>query len=222
MYGRPAGSPYGSTYGNTYGSSMYGSSPYGVGGMYGSGMYGGGSMYGSSPYSSSLYNSSSMYGGGMYGGLYNRGMGSNMGMYSSPYGSGYSGYGIPNSMGMPGNLQGPLGAPGNMIQPPRTKWQMTLDSLHGLMTFFGRISMLMDENAHAVHFFITALLQLLDRASFLWGEIARFVLRLLGYRKPLARPGSVGASMGETQKGAVAVVPQRDAVNDLERVWKGN
>jgi hypothetical protein len=51
-----------------------------------------------------------------------------------------------------------------------------------MMHFFGRISFLMDENAHAVHFFITALLQMLDRASFLWGEIARFVLRVLGYK----------------------------------------
>ena len=31
------------------------------------------------------------------------------------------------------------------------------------MHFFGRLSFLVDENAHAVHFFISALLQLLDR-----------------------------------------------------------
>ena len=34
------------------------------------------------------------------------------------------------------------------------------------MHFFGRLSFLVDENAHAVHFFVTALLQLLDR----WAE----------------------------------------------------
>ena len=31
------------------------------------------------------------------------------------------------------------------------------------MHFFGRLSFLVDENAHAVHFFVSALLQLLDR-----------------------------------------------------------
>lgn len=178
-----------------------------------------------------MYNSSGMYGiggmgGGMYGGMYNRGMGSSVGMYNSPYGSGYSGYGIPSSIGPPGQqMQGPPGGPGAMMQPTRTRWQMTLDSLHGLMTFFGRISMLMDENAHAVHFFITALLQMLDRASFLWGEIARFVLRLLGYRKPLNRPGGVPQGE-EVSKGAAVWSPgvpraPRAAGNDLERVWDG-
>lgn len=242
MYGRPAGSGYGgaygnSMYGNTYGNSMYGSCPYGTGGMYGSGMYGGSSMYGSSPYgASSMYNSSGMYGAGMggsgmYGGLYNRGLGgSGAGMYNSPYGTGYSGYGIPSSIGPLGEhqMQGRPGAPGNMMPPPRTRWQMTLDSLHGLMTFFGRISMLMDENAHAVHFFITALLQMLDRASFLWGEIARFVLRLLGYRKPLDRSGGVPPG-GPVAKGGTGGVPgpgvpgaPTAAGNDLEGVWKGN
>ena len=33
------------------------------------------------------------------------------------------------------------------------------------MHFFGRLSFLVDENAHAVHFFIAALLQLLDRCQ---------------------------------------------------------
>ncbi len=33
----------------------------------------------------------------------------------------------------------------------------------GVVHFFGRLSFLVDENAHAVHFFISALLQLLDR-----------------------------------------------------------
>lgn len=31
------------------------------------------------------------------------------------------------------------------------------------MGFFGRLSFLIDENAHAVHFFVSALLQMLDR-----------------------------------------------------------
>jgi hypothetical protein len=36
----------------------------------------------------------------------------------------------------------------------------------------------------AVHFFITALLQLFDRAGCLYAELARFVLRLLGFNPP--------------------------------------
>jgi peroxin-13 len=36
----------------------------------------------------------------------------------------------------------------------------------------------------AVHFFITALLQLCDRAGCLYAELARFVLKLLGYNPP--------------------------------------
>ena len=31
--------------------------------------------------------------------------------------------------------------------------------IHGVMTGFGRLSILVDENTHAFHFFITALLQ---------------------------------------------------------------
>jgi peroxin-13 len=55
------------------------------------------------------------------------------------------------------------------------------------MMFFGRLSFLVDENAHAVHFFITALLQMLDRAGSLYGEIARFILRVIFRRK--RKPG---------------------------------
>ncbi len=35
----------------------------------------------------------------------------------------------------------------------------------GVVHFFGRLSFLVDENAHAVHFFVHALLQLLDRRA---------------------------------------------------------
>lgn len=47
-------------------------------------------------------------------------------------------------------------------QPP-SAWQHLLHGIGGVMHFFGRLSFLVDENAHAVHFFISALLQLLDR-----------------------------------------------------------
>lgn len=43
--------------------------------------------------------------------------------------------------------------------------------MHGVMTGFGRLSILVDENTHAFHFFITALLQV--RAIFhLSGQLA--------------------------------------------------
>jgi peroxin-13 len=38
-----------------------------------------------------------------------------------------------------------------------------LHAVGGVVHFFGRLSFLVDENAHAMHFFISALLQLLDR-----------------------------------------------------------
>lgn len=48
-------------------------------------------------------------------------------------------------------------------QPP-SAWQHMLHVVGGIMHFFGRLSFLVDENAHAVHFFVSALLQLLDRS----------------------------------------------------------
>ena len=49
-------------------------------------------------------------------------------------------------------------------QPP-SAWQAMLQAISGIVHFFGRLSFLVDENAHAVHFFISALLQLLDRCT---------------------------------------------------------
>jgi hypothetical protein len=40
-----------------------------------------------------------------------------------------------------------------------------LHMVGGVVHFFGRLSFLVDENAHAVHFFVHALLQLLDRRA---------------------------------------------------------
>lgn len=57
----------------------------------------------------------------------------------------------------------------------------------------GRISFLVDENTQALHFFITAMLQLFDRAGTLYGELARFVLRILGIRsRKRGGPGKAG------------------------------
>ena len=97
-----------------------------------------------------------------------------------------------------------------------------MHSLHNLMTFFGRISFLMDENAHAVHFFITALLQLLDRASFLWGEVARFVLRILGYKFSFGTARSQGDLAKTTDaSGSDAAPALASGVAALESAWTG-
>ena len=69
----------------------------------------------------------------------------------------------------PGVLTRPLNCPGapfdpaNPPPPPPSAWQSMLHAISGIVHFFGRLSFLVDENAHAVHFFIAALLQLLDR-----------------------------------------------------------
>jgi peroxin-13 len=160
------GSAYG--YSRPYGSGMYGSGMYGSGmygsGMYGSGMYGSG-MYGSGMYGSGMYGSG-MYGSGMYGsGIYGSGM----------YGSGM--YGRP-MLGSYGQQACDPSNPG-----PPSAWHAMLGGIGGIMHFFGRLSFLVDENAHAVHFFISALLQLLDRFGSLYGELARFILRLIGVKQ---------------------------------------
>jgi peroxin-13 len=120
-------------------------------------------MYGSSMYGGGY--GSSMYGGG--GGMYGGGM----------YGSGMYGGGM---------YSGGPGAPPGFEAPPAppSAWQAALGAIGGVVHFFGRLSFLVDENAHAVHFFVSALLQLLDRAGSLYGELARFILRVVFKRRP--------------------------------------
>eukprot|EP00798_Chlamydomonas_sp_ICE-L_P025933 gene25933-11612_t len=197
------GSPYGgmgSSYGGGMGQSGYGSSMYGGGGGYGgmgSSMYGSGAGMGSGMYGggSSMYGGSGMYGGGssmMGGGMY----GGNGGMM----GGGMGGYGG----GMMGGGMGPMGPmdPNNPPPAPPSAWQNMLGGINNIMMFFGRLSFLVDQNAHAVHFFISALLQLLDRAGSLYAEVARFILRIL-FRKTAKESAAVkelltspGASRG--------------------------
>lgn len=179
----------------------------GAGSMYG----GGGGMYGSSM-GSSMYGSGGMYGtGGMYGGgsMYGSGVG---GMYGGGLGGIAGGFGMqPPGMPMDPNMPPPAGPP--------SAWQAMLAGINGVVQFFGRLSFLVDENAHAVHFFISALLQLLDRAGFLYGEIARFVLRVI-FRKrrslkglpPGAAAAAVGGKMGlpapqQQQPGGMLALP---------------
>jgi len=118
------------------------------------------------------------YGGGMggYGGGYG-GMGGGMGGMGGMMGQG----------GM-GGMQGMGGFdpndPNSMPGPPPSGWQKIMQGLSGIVQFFGKIAWLVDENSQALHFFMTALLQLLDRAGVLYGELARFVMRILGFKVP--------------------------------------
>ena len=102
-----------------------------------------------------MYGAGGMYGGGMYGG--GPGMMGNAAMMD------------PNNAGPP--------------QPPPA-WQRALASLSSAVAAFSRVAFLVDENTQALHFFVESLLGLFDRAGALYGELARFVLRLLGYKSP--------------------------------------
>ncbi|XP_023539445.1 peroxisomal membrane protein 13-like [Cucurbita pepo subsp. pepo] len=161
------GGAYGSTMNNSlYGSGMHGSSSY-AGGMYGGGMYGN-SMYRGG------YGSSGMYGGGMY----NSGFGGPMGGYGMGMGGPYGGQD-------PNNPYGPPSSPPGF-------WMSFLRVMHGVVNCFGRISVLIDQNTQAFHMFMSALLQLFDRSGMLYGELARFVLRLLGIKTKPRKVGQVG------------------------------
>jgi len=160
----------------------------------GYGGYGGGTMYGSSGYGygNSMYGNSGMYGGYGYGG--GNSMYGNSGMYGS---SGYYGarpmYGGAGPMyGGVGPMYGGMGAP--VMDGASSPWQAMLGGIGSMVHFFGRLSFLVDENAHAVHFFISALLQLLDRFGSLYGELARFILRLLGFRRKEAGKEEEGST----------------------------
>ncbi|KAJ4968496.1 hypothetical protein NE237_015197 [Protea cynaroides] len=169
---RPWEQNYGSSYGgynsglnynSGYGSGSYGSYN-GIGGAYG-GVSGG--LYGNSMYRGGYGGLSG--GSGMYGG----------GMYNGGFGGPMGGYGM--GMGGPVGDQDPNNPYGAPPSPPGF-WISFLRVMQGVVTCFGRISMLIDQNTQAFHMFMTALLQLFDRSGMLYGELARFVLRLLGIR----------------------------------------
>lgn len=161
--GYGSGLNYNSGYGSgTYGSGMYGSSYGGMGGSFGGGLYGN-SMYRGGY--GGLYGGSSMYGGGMH----NSGFGGPMGNYGMGMGMDPYGEQDPNN---------PYGGPPS----PPGFWISFLRVMQGVVNFFGRVSILIDQNTQAFHMFMTALLQLFDRSGMLYGELARFVLRLLGIK----------------------------------------
>lgn len=129
------------------------------------------------------------------------GMYGNAGMYGTTYGPHPNLGGYQDSLygrQYPGQFSLMGGPPGGFVPPynpdgieryggSSSAWQAMLGGIGGIVHFFGRLSFLVDENAHAIHFFMTALLQLLDRIGYLYGELARFVLRILGVR---TKPGN--------------------------------
>ncbi|KAK4782113.1 hypothetical protein SAY86_016215 [Trapa natans] len=189
----------GSTYGgygtglninSGYGSGMYGSSIGGYGGSYGGGMYGSGMYRGGY---GGLYGGSGMYGG--YGG----------GMYGNSFGSPMGGYG----MGMGPYGPDPNNPDGGPPSPPGF-WISFLRVMEGVVTFFGRVAMLIDQNTQAFHMFISALLQLFDRSGMLYGELARFVFGILGIRTkakkfhpPQGHNGLPGAPMPQSRQNCI-------------------
>ncbi|KAL0460401.1 UNVERIFIED_CONTAM: Peroxisomal membrane protein 13 [Sesamum latifolium] len=170
---------YGSTYGG-YGSGMNYNSGYGSG-MYGS--YGGmGGTYGGGLYGNNMYRGGygGLYGGGMYGGEC-------MVVVLGFDGRLWNGHGGPFGE----DPTTPFGAPPS----PPGFWISLMRVMQGVVTFFGRVAMLIDQNTQAFHMFMAALLQLFDRSGMLYGELARFVLRILGVKtkpKKVHPPGMEG------------------------------
>lgn len=207
------GSGYGNSYSNGYGGSSYGNHNGGYGGSaYGRAGFGNSSMYGNSSLSGGYGGMGNSYGG--YGGGMNSSMYGNNGMYG---GSGGMGMGYGQRQGPPGGMMGALeGA----LRPPRA-WEVMLRGLHGIMNGFGRLSFLVDENTAAMHFFISALLTLCDRAGTLYGELARFILRLLGWNRHkkmlnnqqvMAPAGSPPQFQPQHQPGNVQLTPGQQAL----------
>ncbi|XP_071690063.1 peroxisomal membrane protein 13-like isoform X2 [Rutidosis leptorrhynchoides] len=198
------------TYGNTYGG-------------YGAGTYGSyGGLGGTGSYNTGLYGSN-MYGGG-YGGLYG-GAGGGMygggGMYNNNFGGPMGAYGM--GSGGPFGDQDPNNPFGAPSSPPGF-WMSLMRVMHGVVTFFGRVAILIDENAQAFHMFMSALLQLFDRSGMLYGELARFVFRLFGIRTSSRRnkiqpPGHVNGPNGPQNY----IEPPKSApTGSWDGVWGNN
>ncbi|XP_038987899.1 peroxisomal membrane protein 13-like isoform X2 [Phoenix dactylifera] len=205
---RPWQQNHGTSYGG-YGSDINYNSGYGSG-IYSS--YGGLGGYGGT-YSNNM---SSGYGGlygnsGMYpGSMYNSGFGGSIGGYGMGMGSPY---GTPDT-------SNPYGPPSS----PPAFWISFVRSMQGVINFFGRITILIVQNTQAFHMFMSALLQLFDRSGLLYGELARFVLRLLGIKtRPRKHPQLVpGASAGPDGNGQQYVEGPKAATGSWDNAWGGD
>ncbi|KAI4326336.1 hypothetical protein MLD38_031660 [Melastoma candidum] len=202
-YNSYGGFSSGMNYNSGYNSGMYGSSYGGYGGTYGSGLYGSNMYRGG--YGGGMYGGSGMYGGGMYGGGYGGPMGG--------YGSGMGPYGEQD----PTN---PYGAPPS----PPGFWISFLRVMQGVVNFCGRLAMLIDQNTQAFHMFMSALLQLFDRSGMLYGELARFVLRILGIRtkhRKVAPPGENGLPGPPMPHQNLIDGPKPAPTSGWDNVWGG-
>jgi len=95
--------------------------------------------------------------------------------------------------------------------------------MHGVVNFCGRVSFLVSQNTQAFHMFITALLQLCDRTGMLYGELARFVLRLLGIKTKPKKGGVKGSGAASLEgTGQQFVEAPKAASNSWDSVWNEN
>ena len=213
-YGGAVGaSPYGGV-GSMYGTGVGG---YGAGSMYGGGVggYGAGSMYRRRVTASVRaatrggYGGGSMYGGGgMYGGM----------------GGGYGGGMYGNRFGGEGRwVRRRLDARPTRVRsqqrrgPPPSAWQGAHDRgpSASVVGFAGKIAWLVDENSQALHFFMTALLGLLDRG-------ARAVRRARAVRPEAAGVQAAGKSRCRRRAAGMGGAGRRHAsVRDGRRLRHG-
>jgi len=91
--------------------------------------------------------------------------------------------------------------------------------MHGVVNFFGRISFLVEQNTQASYFFMTAMLQLFDRSGMLYGELARFVLRLLGVRRKPKKGGSIQGPEALAFEGPSRQSIEAPKTNNWDNVW---
>ena len=121
--------------------------------------------------------------------------------------------------------------------------------MHGVVNFFGRISFLVEQNTQASYFFMTAMLQvccrtiflvtfvsnklpifilklpqsswyqLFDRSGMLYGELARFVLRLLGVKRKPKKGSLQGPEAPAFEGPSQQFMEAPKAGNNWDNVW---
>ncbi|XP_038985852.1 peroxisomal membrane protein 13-like isoform X2 [Phoenix dactylifera] len=169
------------------------------------------------------------YGGGLYGNSMYRGYGGLYGgsgvylesMHNGRFGGPMNGYGMP--MGSPyGNSD-----PNNLYGPPPSPpgfWMSFIQVMRVVVNIFGRISILIDENMKAFHMSMSALLQLFDRSGLLYGELAKFVLRLLGMRTKPGRHYQLGPGelIGPNAKWQHHIEGPNSTNGSWDSVWGDN
>lgn len=93
--------------------------------------------------------------------------------------------------------------------------------MEGVVNFFGRIAILIDQNTQAFHLFITAMLQVFDRSGMLYGELARFVFRLLEIRTKPRKVQPPGSDMAPGPHGGQNYIegPKTAPTGGWDNVW---